>query len=150
MSGSPDIVIIGSGMGGATIAAGLAGSGASILILERGQSIADTPETRDPRAIFLRGHCHPVGTCKMGADVLAVVGPGLKAHGLEGLRVCDSSIMPTLVSSNTNGPTNGPTNTTPTNGPTNVTQGVTNDVTQHDLTQNDATQDDATGTSSAG
>lgn len=56
MSGSPDIVIIGSGMGGATAAAGLAGSGARILILERGQSIADTPESRDPRAIFQRGH----------------------------------------------------------------------------------------------
>jgi choline dehydrogenase-like flavoprotein len=56
MNGTPDIVIIGSGMGGATVAAGLAGSGARILILERGQSIVDTPETRDPRAIFQRGH----------------------------------------------------------------------------------------------
>ena len=56
MSSSPDIVIIGSGMGGATIAAGLAGSEARILILERGQRIADTPETRDARAIFQRGH----------------------------------------------------------------------------------------------
>src|SRR5262245_34590057 len=56
MNGSPDIVIIGSGMGGATVAAGLSGCGARILILERGQSIADTPETRDPRAIFQRGH----------------------------------------------------------------------------------------------
>jgi choline dehydrogenase-like flavoprotein len=56
---SPDIVIIGSGMGGATIAAGLAGSGARILMLERGQRIADTAETRDVRAIFQRGHYRP-------------------------------------------------------------------------------------------
>lgn len=56
MNSSPDIVIIGSGMGGATIAAGLAGSGARILVLERGLRISDTPETRDARAIFQRGH----------------------------------------------------------------------------------------------
>jgi choline dehydrogenase-like flavoprotein len=49
---SPDIVIIGSGMGGATLAAGLAGSGARILILEKGSQLLDSPETRDPRAIF--------------------------------------------------------------------------------------------------
>ncbi|MGO6982468.1 GMC family oxidoreductase [Rhizobium leguminosarum] len=48
---------------------------------------------------------HPVGTCKMGAGPDAVVGLDLKVHGLEGLRVCDSSVMPRVPSCNTNAPT---------------------------------------------
>jgi choline dehydrogenase-like flavoprotein len=56
---SPDIVIIGSGMGGATIAAGLAGSGAKVTILEKGERLLDSPETRDARAIFQRAHFRP-------------------------------------------------------------------------------------------
>ncbi len=47
---------------------------------------------------------HPTCTCKMGKDEMSVVDPKLRVHGVDGLRICDSSVMPSLVGSNTNAP----------------------------------------------
>lgn len=48
---------------------------------------------------------HPTSTCKMGSDAGAVVDDRLRVHGVKGLRIADASIMPTIVSGNTNAPT---------------------------------------------
>jgi choline dehydrogenase len=47
---------------------------------------------------------HPTSTCRMGSDENAVVDSELRVHGVENLRVCDASVMPTLISGNTNAP----------------------------------------------
>ncbi len=76
-----------------------------------GDEIFPGPEVQSEEAIlsFARHKAetiyHPVGTCKMGHDEDAVVDPQLRVRGAEGLRVVDASIMPNLVSGNTNAPT---------------------------------------------
>lgn len=66
-------------------------------------------QTDEEIAAFIRQNAetiyHPVGTCKMGHDAEAVVDPQLRVRGVQGLRVVDASVMPTLIGGNTNAPT---------------------------------------------
>jgi choline dehydrogenase len=68
-----------------------------------------TLRTKDDYIKFVKAYgrtsYHPVGTCAMGTGDQAVVDPDLRVHGIEGLRVVDASVMPTVVSSNTQAPT---------------------------------------------
>jgi choline dehydrogenase len=64
--------------------------------------------SREETVAFVRRSCssyfHPVGTCAMGSGREAVVDAELRVHGIEGLRIADASVMPTIPSANTNAP----------------------------------------------
>lgn len=69
-----------------------------------GGSVTTQAELEQYARQYGRTSYHPVGTCRMGGDTRSVVDPQLRVRGVEGLRICDSSVMPRLVSSNTNAP----------------------------------------------
>ena len=77
----------------------------------RGEEVAPGPDKQSDAALEadVREACdtvhHPIGTCKMDADPMAVVDPELQVHRIEELRVVDTSIMPTTTADNTNAPT---------------------------------------------
>lgn len=75
-----------------------------------GELLPDADSTgRIDLEAYVRSHAktvyHPCGTCRMGSDAASVVDTRLRVRGVRGLRICDASVMPTLVSGNTNAPT---------------------------------------------
>ena len=69
-----------------------------------GAEFQSDAELLDAARRYSQSIYHPSGTCKMGTDAMAVVDARLRVHGLTGLRVVDCSIMPEIVSGNTNAP----------------------------------------------
>lgn len=70
-----------------------------------GDEVKTPADFADYARRYGRTSYHPVGTCKMGGDAMAVVDPQLRVRGLENIRICDSSTMPSLIGSNTNAAT---------------------------------------------
>ncbi len=76
----------------------------------RGEEVLPGPKVKSEKEVIdfvyqnVGTTFHPAGSCKMGRDPMAVVDPQLRVHGLEGLRVVDASVMPSVISGNTNAP----------------------------------------------
>ena len=76
----------------------------------RGRELAPGEAVRSDEELtaWLRANAvttfHPVGTCRMGQDPMAVVDARLRVHGIDGLRVADASVMPVITTGNTNAP----------------------------------------------
>ncbi|WP_433293493.1 GMC family oxidoreductase [Pseudonocardia sp. CA-142604] len=81
---------------------------ASALDMWRGAEVSPGPDVDDDEGLrayvrsTLASYCHPVGTCRIGVDPMAVVDNELRVHGVDGLRVADGSIIPSVPSANTN------------------------------------------------
>lgn len=82
----------------------MAGAGDNQGEIGPGEEYADEREMRRALPNFVHSVYHPVGTCRMGSDERAVVGPDLRVRGVEGLRVADASVMPSITGGNTNAP----------------------------------------------
>jgi choline dehydrogenase-like flavoprotein len=107
-----DVIIVGSGAGGGTLAHTLAPSGQRILLLERGDFLPRETDNWDPGSVFVDGKyisadtwmdvpvagvAHQAGTCRFGADpATSVLDVNCKAHELDNLYVVDTSFFPSI------------------------------------------------------